>query len=67
MIEGAKKMQCGACGSDKVTIYKIPDGTLIAECGCGASSVIKVRPAKIDIDWGEKSEGILCVFPSNRS
>lgn len=62
MIEDAKKMRCGACGGDTFRMYKEPKG-LISEClKCKSTSTIRVRAPEIEIDWGEQSDGILCVF-----
>lgn len=60
MIENARKMMCGNCGGESFAMFELPDG-LAAECEqCRSTSVIRASRPKIEIGWGEKSEGVLC-------
>jgi hypothetical protein len=43
-----------------MTIYQLECGSLIAECKCKSSTVIKASEPKLELDWGENSSGILC-------
>ena len=65
MIENSNKMNCGNCGGDSFKIYQ--EGKLKhihVECeNCKSTSIITITPAKLRIDWGENSDGILCVMP----
>lgn len=62
MIENAKKMSCGNCASQTFTVYQ-SDETIVIECqGCKSSSVLRVTTPRIMIDWGENSDGILCIL-----
>jgi hypothetical protein len=65
MITNAQPMACGACGHGLFRMFHTEADTggfsLIAECNqCKSTSVIKPKPAELEIDWGEKSDGILC-------
>jgi len=62
-----QKMSCGACGVSKFMIYKKKDAEeLHVECqGCKSTSIISCSKPALRIDWGEKSDGLLVVFPEN--
>ena len=63
MITGARQMMCGNCGGLNFKMYNVftQDLRLIAECcECESTSIIKPSLVRIDIDWGENSDGILC-------
>ena len=64
MLESAKLMRCGNCGGGEFNLYKSRDfkALLVAECShCKSTSDIRAV-TKIDIDWGEGRQGILCVM-----
>ena len=63
MITNAKRMSCGNCGQDKFAIYQAGDVRLVAEClSCKSTSVITPSRVALSINWGENSDGILCVM-----
>lgn len=62
-----KKMKCGACGGETFTVFKeegktVMDFELVIKCSCGSSTVVTPYPAKLYLEWGEESKGILAVF-----
>ena len=62
MIEGARKMSCGACGNHNFMVYKTLGELLIVECKkCKSISIIRPTQPMLSIEWGEGSQGILCV------
>jgi hypothetical protein len=64
MITNAQSMACGACGNGLFRMFHVEAEagfTLVAECQkCQSTSVIKPKPAELEIDWGENSDGVLC-------
>lgn len=64
MNTNAQQMACGACGHGLFRIFHLPANpgfTLSAEClKCLSTSVIKPKPAELEIGWGENSDGVLC-------
>lgn len=60
MNTNAQKMACGNCGHESFSIYTDKQGDLIAECNSCKSTTIITVTSKIKLDWGEKSDGILC-------
>tara|TARA_Y100000588_G_scaffold48899_1_gene46030 strand:+ start:3217 stop:3405 length:189 start_codon:yes stop_codon:yes gene_type:complete len=55
-----KQMMCGNCGNKTFSIYIDEYEDLTAECdSCKSTTTITVQ-SKIKLDWGEKSDGILC-------
>lgn len=60
MIENARKLSCGACGEELVRVYQAKD-RLLAECAsCAAKTVIRCLPAKLDMNFADDSDGMLC-------
>lgn len=60
MSTDTNKMMCGNCGHKSFSIYTDNQGDLTAECdSCQSTTVITVE-SKIKLNWGDKSEGILC-------
>jgi len=64
MIVDAKQMRCGACGNRTFEIYTRESHLeIMVECmKCASVSIIKPNKPSLMIDWGEKSDGILCIF-----
>lgn len=66
MYINAERMACGNCGENHFAVYKVPEGNafiLVVEClNCGSDSVVSVSAPKIKIDFGENSDGRLCVM-----
>lgn len=66
MVEGAKRMRCGACGKDVFSIFSVgqemsKDHKVIVECAsCKSTTVITTAPSQLVLDWGENSQGVLC-------
>lgn len=65
MITGAQPMACGNCGLGLFRMFSTGQEyqgmRLIAECfACGSTSVISTRPAELEIEFGEGSDGRLC-------
>ena len=65
------KLGCGSCGMDKFKLFKqVNDKGFFSECvGCSSVTFFSVSEPEIRIDWpsnGFKSEGIACVFSSNK-
>lgn len=62
MITNATLLACGACGQAKVRLYKtLNNSILVAECtGCLSQTVIMVRQPELELEWGERADGILC-------
>jgi hypothetical protein len=59
MITGAQTMACGNCGCGQFRVYK-SSKTIHVECvKCLSVSDLIVSTPKIDIEWGENSDGIL--------
>jgi len=69
MIENAKRMGCGNCGGQTFAVYDTAGrGThfagkkLVVEClSCKSTSIITMSKPELLIEWGEDSDGILCV------
>jgi phage FluMu protein Com len=63
MMTGAKQMQCGGCGCVDFRLHTADAQARIAvECQqCKDVSYIQPAPAKLEIEWGEKSDGRLTV------
>lgn len=63
LIENAKQMSCGNCGHQTFAVYQTE--ILVIEClKCESTSVLVVRTPKIEMHWGPKSDGVLCVLSS---
>lgn len=61
MIENAKRMSCGHCAGQTFAVYSA--ASLVVECvQCHSTSVLVVATPTIDIEFGPKSEGRLCVL-----
>lgn len=62
-------VRCGNCGGDtaKIDAVRFGDGgvgfsKLILTCtSCAERSIIQVRPTRLEIEWGEGSNGVFCV------
>lgn len=62
MKEGMNLLRCGSCGDSQVKLYTSSDGEITAECSkCQSETDLKVSQ-KIYFDWGDKGDGVLCVF-----
>lgn len=66
MITKVEIMSCGACGCQTFSMYRKED-MLIAECNSCKSTTIIQAKANLDLGWGGKSDGILCVFPKDEA
>ena len=60
----AKQMQCGGCGDVDFRLFTANAEVRIAvECQqCKDVSYIQPAPAKLAIEWDDKSDGRLTVF-----
>ncbi|MEZ2310399.1 hypothetical protein AB6809_27530 [Paraburkholderia sp. RCC_158] len=63
MITDAKQMQCGGCGCVDFRLYTADaEVRIAAECQkCMDVSYIQPATTKLEIEWGEKSDGRLTV------
>jgi len=59
-----KKMGCGNCGGIRFEIYTKPHSSkLTIECiKCKSTSVVKPSIPKLEIEFGENSDGRLALF-----
>ena len=69
MIQNAQRMQCGNCGGDSFMIYSTGGSdylnSIICECrACKSTTVIAPTAVKLDLKWGEGSNGRLAIFPA---
>lgn len=62
-LTGLKEMGCGNCGSQTFKIFKDEKGLVAECCGCKELSLIRVSTPKIEIEFGENSDGCLAVTP----
>jgi uncharacterized Zn finger protein len=67
MVENAKKMSCGGCGSDQMKVYTQTDAhrppKILIECqGCGSVNVVKPSVVTLDIHFTDESDGGLCLM-----
>lgn len=62
MKANMKKVRCGGCGNSEVKLYTNDEGEISAVCvSCRSETNLVVDP-KIRFDWGDKGDGVLCVF-----
>ncbi|CAN7794339.1 hypothetical protein LJR267_009477 [Paraburkholderia hospita] len=64
MMTGAKPMQCGGCGGADFRLFTADaEVRIVVECQqCKDVSYIQPSPAKLVIEWDDKSDGRLTVF-----
>lgn len=62
MKEDMKKMNCGACGHEKVKIYTDGEMIVMECCDCKATTDVTISKPKIHFSFGENSEGMMCIF-----
>lgn len=61
-------LSCGNCGGKTFSISfegkdsHRPDEMLVTCLACGSSTIVRPVKAAMELDWGSKSEGILCVL-----
>ncbi len=62
-MDDARKMRCGACGKSAVELYMSEEKQVKAKClGCSSETLLTIRQPEISFEFGEKSDGILCLF-----
>lgn len=61
MLTNMTPMRCGGCGSDEFKLFTEDETKRIAvECqGCKDVSLLTTS-SKLEIEWGEPSNGVLC-------
>lgn len=60
---------CGNCGKDKfmVELHTGPSGRVgylavhLVCCECKSKSILTVSAPRIEVGWGDRSEGIICL------
>jgi len=65
-----ERQSCGNCGNNQFSIYRwnrdFMATLFIVEClECKSTTIIRSKPADLQTDWGDDSEGILCTFPKD--
>lgn len=64
MEEGMRKLSCGNCGHDQFEVYSKGEhhvDRLVVECkSCSSTTVLTVTRPKIEMRFGERSDGIMC-------
>lgn len=58
-------MKCGACGHDTARLECV--GTMpflsalrLTCCSCASTTVLRPEPARLEVSWGDQSEGVFC-------
>ncbi|MFL9876473.1 hypothetical protein [Paraburkholderia megapolitana] len=64
MIENLKRTRCGGCGGDMFRLFTAEAETrIVVECEkCKATSYIQPEPARLEIEFGEDSDGCITVW-----
>lgn len=64
MIENLKRMRCGGCGGEMFRLFTADrEVRIVAECQkCKATSYIQIEPARLEIEFGEDSDGRITVW-----
>lgn len=65
MLEGIKKLRCGACGGDSVRMFRSQHGRIFTECtGCNSLTELMIADPQISFNYpnGVESQGIMCEF-----
>jgi len=64
--EGIKKFKCGGCGGEDYKLYSDTHHQptmILAECQqCKSMTEITITQPKIDLKFGEGSEGVMAIF-----
>jgi len=59
----SRQMRCGACGKSAVELYMNEEKQVTAKClNCNSETLLTIRQPEISFEFGEKSDGILCLF-----
>ena len=71
MATTSQRMACGNCGDGQfeVTHVVVDDRPfqLHMKCThCGSTSIVRTRPAELEIGWGDNADGILCPMDPTR-